>query len=98
MPDTDANNVSANEAQRATTKTDYAKPIIGCVTGGCLAPFLLFLFCSLVLRDTGGPLFWPIIAVPLGLIGLGIGLTSRSRQPHSDSMSADTTPVDSDRK
>ena len=58
-------------------KLDSA-PLIGCGVGGCLLPILLFLFCVIVLKDAGGPLFWPIIAVPLGLIGLGVGYGVRS--------------------
>ena len=47
---------------------------MGCFSGGCLLPILLFFACAIFLGDTGGPLFWPIIAVPLGLIGLAVGL------------------------
>ena len=46
--------------------------LIGCGLGGCLAPVVLFLACA-VFGDTGGPLFWPIVAVPLGLLGMMIG-------------------------
>jgi len=60
-------------------KIDSA-PLIGCGVGGCLLPILLFLFCAIVLKDTGGPLFWPFIAVFLGLIGLGIGYGVRSHK------------------
>ena len=45
----------------------------GAATGGCLAPIFLF-FVAAALGDTGGPLFWPILAVFLGLIGLVLGL------------------------
>jgi hypothetical protein len=92
MPDTNSNDASVSEVPSAIIKPGYSRPIIGCVSGGCLAPILLFIFGGLVLRDTGGPLFWPIIAVPLGLIGLGIGLTPRSRQAHRDSMITDASP------
>ena len=47
--------------------------LLGGVIGGFLLPLVLFVFAALVLRDTGGPLFWPLIAIPLGLIGLGVG-------------------------
>jgi hypothetical protein len=53
-------------------------PVIGFGFGGCLIPFLLFLFCFGVLHDTGGPLFWPIIAAPMAIIGLVIGIVVRS--------------------
>ena len=49
-------------------------PVLGGCTGGCLIPFLLFIFCGVVLKDTGGPLIWPIVAVPLGLAGLIAGM------------------------
>jgi hypothetical protein len=52
-------------------------PLLGCGVGGCFIPLLLFLFCGLFLHDTGGPLFWPMIAVPLAIIGLGIGVEIR---------------------
>ena len=45
----------------------------GAATGGCLAPVLLF-FLAAALGDTGGPFFWPILAVFLGLVGLVGGL------------------------
>ena len=40
--------------------------------GGCLFPAILFLIAA-VLGDTGGPLFWPLISIPLALIGLALG-------------------------
>jgi hypothetical protein len=46
---------------------------VGGVIGGVLIPLALLLFAAVVLRDTGGPLFWPLIAIPLGLIGLSVG-------------------------
>ena len=56
-------------------------PIAGCLCGGCLVPIMLFFGCAVFLGDTGGPLFWPFIAVPLGLVGLAIGsLVKHSRQ------------------
>jgi hypothetical protein len=51
---------------------------LGGVIGGCLIPLVLFLFAAVVLRDTGGPLFWPLIAIPFGLIGLAVGAWSGS--------------------
>ena len=52
-------------------------PIVGCLSGGCLIPILLFLFCGIVLNDTGGPLIWPILSAFLGLLGLLVGLAIR---------------------
>ena len=52
-------------------------PIVGCISGGCLIPILLFLFCGIVLNDTGGPLIWPILSVFFGLLGLLVGLAIR---------------------
>jgi len=56
----------------------YTAPLIGCGFGGCLLPILLFLACGVLLGDTGGPLFWPFIAVPLGFIGLVAGFIYRA--------------------
>ena len=56
----------------------YRAPVVGCVSGGCLAPMLLFFGCAIFLGDTGGPLIWPIFALPLGLIGLAIGFIYRA--------------------
>ena len=46
--------------------------LIGCGLGGCLAPLLLLLV-SASLGDTGGPLFWPLLALLLGAVGSVIG-------------------------
>ena len=40
----------------------------GAVIGGCVIPLVHFFFGVIVLRDTGGPLFWPLISILLGLI------------------------------
>ncbi len=53
-------------------------PVIGCLTGGCFIPILLFFGSGLILGDTGGPLFFPSIAIFLGLIGLAIGCTTKA--------------------
>jgi hypothetical protein len=47
--------------------------LLGGVIGGFLIPLGLLLLAALVLRDTGGPLFWVVIAIPLGLVGLLVG-------------------------
>jgi hypothetical protein len=60
-------------------KAGNAAPLIGCGLGGCLLPILLFLACAIA-GDTGGPLFWPIIAVPLGIMGLISGFQYRARR------------------
>jgi hypothetical protein len=46
---------------------------LGAAAGGCLFPLILLLIAA-ALGDTGGPLFWPIISIPLALIGLALGL------------------------
>jgi len=46
---------------------------MGAGIGGCLIPLILFFLAALVLRDTGGPLFWPFLSIALGLIGLAVG-------------------------
>ena len=61
-----------------TRKAGQSAPFIGCVTGGCLLPILLFFACAILLGDTGGPLIWPIFAVPLGIIGFIVGLIYRA--------------------
>ena len=47
-------------------------------------PFILFVICAVVFRDIGGPLFWPIIAVPLGLFGLAIGFALREERSQTN--------------
>lgn len=59
-------------------------PLIGLVVGGCVIPVLLFVFCLVVLRDTGGPLFWPLIAVPMASIGLFVGFVYKWKDDPSD--------------
>ena len=48
-------------------------PLVGCASGGCLIPVLLFVF-SAISGDMGGPLFWPIAVVFLAIVGTGIGV------------------------
>ena len=62
-----------NVASGGNEKRPYPEPLVGCAVGGCLIPFLLFIFCLLVLNDVGGYLFWPFFAIPLALIGGVIG-------------------------
>jgi hypothetical protein len=47
-------------------------PLIGCASGGCLFPIILFIFAA-VSGDMGGPLFWPIAVIFLGALGTVIG-------------------------
>ena len=56
-----------------SSKQGCTPPVIGCGVGGCLVPILLFLACAIFLSDTGGPLIWPIIALPLGITGMVAG-------------------------
>ena len=73
---------SVDHVEKEVLSHGYKAPILGCLSGGCLAPILLFFFCALVLRDTGGPLFWPFAAVFFGLIGMVIGFVVRaSKKP-----------------
>ena len=58
-------------------------PLIGCGVGGCLLPCVLMLFFAIVYNDIGGPLFWPIIAIPLGALGWAIGQGIRDRRNRS---------------
>jgi hypothetical protein len=69
---------SSSEEKPKTEDWRRFAPALGCGVGGCLIPFLLLIFCLAVLHDAGGPLFWPFIALPLGLLGLVIGLVIRS--------------------
>jgi hypothetical protein len=61
---------------------DFA-PVLGLCIGGFLVPALMFLLSIKILRDPGGPLFWPVIAIPLGLFGVGIGCWITWRPPFS---------------
>ncbi|MDQ8201353.1 hypothetical protein QEH56_24555, partial [Pelagicoccus enzymogenes] len=55
-------------------------PLIGFGVGGCIIPSILFTFCLVVLRDIGGPLFWPIITLPMAGIGFLIGFGFRKKK------------------
>lgn len=69
----------------ATQTTSKHYGCRGAVTGGCLLPVLLFIAAA-ASGDTGGPLFWPILCVFLGIIGFVVGLFVRSS--FSQSMSS----------
>lgn len=55
-------------------RSGFFYALLGAGIGGCLIPLAVLLFCAVVLRDTGGPLFWPFLSVVLALIGLALGL------------------------
>ena len=44
----------------------------GCLSGGCLLPFL-FMILAIAVGDFGGPLFWPLISVLGAMLGIAIG-------------------------
>jgi hypothetical protein len=46
--------------------------LVGCLSGGCLVPIVLFLLAALS-GDTGGPLIWPMLAIVLGVFGTVVG-------------------------
>lgn len=56
-----------------------AAPVLGCGVGGCLLPILFLLFCAAVFHDIGGPLFWPMLAMPLAVIGFLVGCGIRAK-------------------
>jgi len=61
----------------------------GCVTCGCALPFALFIVAA-ISGDTGGPLFWPAIAMMFGFIGTVVGgvigaLVARRRAKREES-------------
>jgi uncharacterized RDD family membrane protein YckC len=51
----------------------WPEPIVGLIIGGMVVPSLLFIYCLMVLRDVGGYLFWPVIALGLGCVGFTLG-------------------------
>lgn len=69
---------SSGEDVGQEQKSNYTAPMLGCVSGGCLAPTVLFFACAIFLGDAGGPLFWPFIAVPLGVVGMVLGFIYRA--------------------
>lgn len=69
---------SSSEEVAQAQKPNYKAPIIGCLSGGCLAPILLLFGCAIFLGDTGGPLFWPFVAVILGVVGMVFGFIYRA--------------------
>ena len=67
--------------RRALLRRDQG---VGCVAGGCAIPLLLFVLCLFAADGLGGPLFWPLIAVELGLFGFATGTAfylCRRRKP-----------------
>ena len=68
---------SSEDVSRGVSEVSNSAPVVGCFSGGCLLPVILFLGCAHFLGDTGGLLFWPIIAVPLGLLGMTFGFVYR---------------------
>jgi hypothetical protein len=46
---------------------------MGASAGGCLIPMVLF-FLAAAGGDTGGPLVWPFIGIPLAVVGCAVGL------------------------
>lgn len=62
-PTTQQEPVPANE--RSGCKT----PVVGCLSGGCVIPIVLFLLAA-VSGDIGGPLIWPMLSVVLGAFGM----------------------------
>lgn len=65
-------------------------PLIGFAGGGCLLPLILFVICAFQ-GDTGGPLFWPFIAIPLGLVGMIVGLVIQVVRRGRDGARPDTS-------
>lgn len=48
---------------------------VGCLSGGCLLPILLFIVIAVTARsaaDMGGPLFWPLFAA----LGAALGFAA----------------------
>lgn len=68
---------SSGDVSRKVSEVSNLAPVIGCLSGGCLLPVILFFGCAYFLGDTGGLLFWPMIAVPLGLLGMIFGFVYR---------------------
>ena len=51
------------------TKQPWSKfACAGAVGGGCLLPLILMFILGM-----GGPLFWPIMSIPLALVGVFVG-------------------------
>ena len=84
---------SHSKSHYHTSKFKPKKPsgslyaLIGAGAGGCLRPALL-LGLAAALGDTGGPLFWPLISIPLALIGPAIGLFVHSEVKSEDNHDA----------
>ncbi|SHI48095.1 hypothetical protein SAMN02745181_0219 [Rubritalea squalenifaciens DSM 18772] len=51
-------------------------PLVGCFSGGCLIPLVLFVIC-LIAGDVGGPLVWPLFCIVFGVFGLILGFIYR---------------------
>lgn len=56
----------------SASKSGNSAPLVGCLSGGCLMPTVLFLLAAFF-GDTGGPLIWPMLAIVLGALGAFLG-------------------------
>jgi hypothetical protein len=56
------------EARDQAKKPWWKFAFTGAALSGCLLPVILMFILGM-----GGPLFWPIMSIPLGLFGLLVG-------------------------
>ena len=68
-PPTGCNNLPMKEKK---LRSYHWYAFVGGASGGCLLPLILFLLAA-ASGDAGGPLFWLIITVLFGMIGILLG-------------------------
>lgn len=71
----------------------FVGAFLGLIVGGFVVPFILALVTSLILNDLGGPFFWVLIALPLGILGsiVGARLLCSANAPHRTGLAEQTT-------
>ena len=72
---------SESHDEKKVSRCRPSAPLLGCLSGGCLLPTLLFLVCA-AMGNTGALIIWPITVVVFGCIGLHIGVEIRNSSNH----------------
>jgi hypothetical protein len=62
--------------------------LVGCAIGAFFGPFTLYFACLVFLRDTGGVLIWPLVAIPFALFGGAVGAVIKIRANKNESNNA----------
>lgn len=71
----------------------FVGAFLGLIVGGFVVPFILALATSLILNNLGGPFFWVLIALPLGILGsiFGARMLCSANAPNRTGLAEQTT-------